>query len=337
MPVQCLSNIYLWLCGTQSGFLQEKDGRLLLEEGGAPGYFVSRIYDSGEGGTEWNRLELDISPDVAFKACVWVADDMDVAFKACVWREEDARGARELYEYVESNAQYISSYRESLLYGRGCGRYARLAVKIFHGDKAGEKAFRGYRMSFPKESFTRYLPVIYQGNEQLERFLAVQESVYLDLERKIDSFAQAMDYGLRGGRPERLAQWLGWGDLAKAADGETLRRLLATGLSLISRKGTGSYYTELTELLTGKQAVAIEEPELHRVTLLIREQPEDGWEDKLVWLKKNAPIGVEMRFIVLHGTDRLDGQFFLDETAYLSETDSELTDMGINIDSIRLL
>ncbi len=329
MPVQCLSNLYLWRCGTDTGFRREKGGGLCPGENGAPGYFVSRIYDSGQGGTEWNRLELDISAGVAFKVCVWLADDMGEA--------DYVRGAEELFEYVKSNAQYISNYREVLLYGRGGGRYARLAVKLFPGEKAGEKVFRGYRMTFPKESFTRYLPAIYQGNEQLERFLAVQESIYLELERDIDSFAGSMDYELCDGKPEKLADWMGWGELAKTVDEDMLRRLLGTGISLISKKGTCSYYTELAELLIGKKAVLIEDPELRRSALLIRERPEDGWEDKLKWLKRNVPIGVEMEFMVMHGTDRLDGQFFLDETAYLSETDSEVTDMGINIDSIRLL
>ena len=227
MPVQCLSNLYLWRCGTDTGFCREKGGGLCPGENGAPGYFVSRIYDSGQGGTEWNRLELDISAGVAFKVCVWLADDMGEA--------DYVREAEELFEYVKSNAQYISNYREVLLYGRGGGRYARLAVKIFPGEKTGEKVFRGYRMTFPKESFTRYLPAIYQGNEQLERFLAVQESLYLELERDIDSFAGSMDYELCDGPPEKVADWLGGGELAKTVDEDPLRRVVGTGISLIGK------------------------------------------------------------------------------------------------------
>lgn len=329
MPTQCLSNKYLWRCGITTGFYQGKSGELCLKKDSAAGIFVSRIYDSGEGGTEWNRLELDISSNAALEVCVWLADDM---------REEDtARGAEELYQYVAGNAQYSSNYRETLLYGRGCGRYARLAIKIFPKDAAGEQIFQGYRLSFPKESFTRYLPVIYQGNGQLERFLAVQESIYLGLERDIDSFAELMDYELCGRQLVKLAGWMGWGDLSEKLDEDTLRKLLRTGVSLISKKGTCSYYTELVEILIGKKAVVIEEPKLRRVILLIRERPDDGWEDKLEWVKKNVPIGIKMEFMVLHKTDRLDEQFFLDETAYLTKTDSELIDGGIDIDSIRLL
>lgn len=326
MPIQCLSNKYLWRCGTQTGFYQGKDGELYLRRNSDFGIFVSRIYDSRERGTEWNRLELDISLNVVLEVCVWIGDEMR--------EENNSRGMEELYAYVAGNAQYVSNYREMLLYGKGCGRYARFAVKIFPKDTT-EKVFRGYRLTFPKESFTRYLPMIYQDNIQLERFLAVQESIYLGLERDIESFAESMDYELCGAKLSKLAEWMGWGDLVGTVDADILRKLLKTGISLISRKGTCSYYTELTEILIGKKAVIIEEPELRRATLLIRERPEDGWEDKLEWVRKNVPIGIQMEFAVLHKTDRVDGQCFLDETACL--TDSELIEGGIDIDSIKLL
>lgn len=329
MPIQCLSNKYLWRCGTQTGFHQGKGGELRLERNSAFGIFVSRIYDSGERGLEWNRLELDISSNAVLEVCVWINDDMQ--------EEEIPQGTEELYAYMAENAQYVSNYREMLLYGKGCGRYARFAVKIFPKNTSEEQVFGGYRLTFPKESFTRYLPVIYQNNIQLERFLAVQESIYLGLERDIESFAVNMDYELCDSHLEKLAKWMGWGELTEMVDEGTLRKLLRTGISLISKKGTCSYYTELTEILIGKKAVVIEEPELRRATLLIRERPEDGWEDKLEWVRKNVPIGIKMEFVVLHKTDRVDGQCFLDETACLTENDSELIEGGIDIDSIELL
>lgn len=329
MSIQCLSNKYLRRCGTETGFIREKDEELCLERDSAFGIFVSRIYDSGERGTEWNRLELNISSNVVLEVCVWIDDDMQ--------EEYISRGTEELYTYVAGNAQYVSNYREMLLYGKGGGRYARLAVKIYPKDTAEKQVFKGYRLTFPKESFTCYLPTIYQNNEQLERFLAVQESIYLGLERDIESFAVNMDYELCDRHLKKLAKWMGWGDLAEMVDADILRKLLKTGISLISRKGTCSYYTELTEILIGKKAVIIEEPELRRATLLIRERPENGWEAKLEWVRKNVPIGIQMEIVVLHKTDRVDGQCFLDETACLTETESELIEGGIDIDSIELL
>lgn len=329
MPIQCLSNKYLERCGTQTGFVQDEDGKLCLETNSAFGIFVSRVYDSGERGTEWNRLELDISPNAALEVRVWIDDDMQ--------EEEIPQGAEELYAYVAGNAQYVSNYREMLLYGKGCGRYARLAIKVFPKDTAEKQMFRGYRLTFPKETFTCYLPTIYQNNEQLERFLAVQESIYLGLERDIESFAVNMDYELCDRHLKKLVKWMGWGELAEMDDADILRKLLKTGVSLISRKGTCSYYTELTEILIGKKAVIIEEPELRRATLLILERPEDGWEAKMEWVRKNVPIGIQMEIVVLHKTDMLDGQCFLDVTACLADTESELAGGGIDIDNIRLL
>lgn len=329
MPIQILSNRRLELCGVQRDFRPGENGELCLVDGGGLGIFVSRVYDSGEKGTQWNRLILDISANVTIRVCVWLADEM---------REDTWSDTEELFDYVEGNAQYTSNYREMLLYGKGCGRYARLALKIFSGEGAGERVFYGYSLTFPKESFTRYLPSIYQDNRQLERFLAVQESIYLELERNIDAFAEDLDYELCSQKHlVRLAGWMGWGGLAELVSEDVLRRLLGRGTSLASRKGTCSYYTELTEILTGKRASVIEEPESRRATVLIWGRPAEGWEGRLEWLKKNVSIGIRMDFIVVHKTDQLDGQCFLGVTSYLGEKESELAEGGVDIDSLRLL
>ncbi len=36
MPVQCLSNLYLWRCGTETGFRREKGGGLCPGETARP-------------------------------------------------------------------------------------------------------------------------------------------------------------------------------------------------------------------------------------------------------------------------------------------------------------
>lgn len=334
MPEQCLSGKYLKSCGASQGFSQGESGELYLKGSGAQGYFVSRIYDSGVRGMQWNRLVLDIGKNAAIQACVWLFDEREEGERA-----DGKETVREQYAYLEERAQYHSGYREMLLYGKekGCGRFARLAVRIYPGG-GSSTLFRSFSMSFPKESFTRYLPEIYRGNMQLERFLAVQQSIYLELEESIDTLGEKLDpVNCSRRQAERLARWMGWGELAAQADEETLRRLLETGISLISRKGTCEYYTRLTEILTGEKAFIVEEPELCRATVLVRRRPGAGKEKRLDWLRRNVPMGLDIRFMVLDRTDRLDGLFFLDVNAALSQYESELTHGGVLIDGIVLL
>lgn len=361
MPGQCLSSKYMWKCGVQTGFLRGEDGELHLKHGEKRGIFISRIYDSGSRETEWDRLVLDINKNIPIQADVWLFDELQEGKLTKPGTDRPGEPDMQL-KLLRARAQYHSNYREMLLFGHGQGRYARLAVEIFAGEGYGDMIFRGYRMTFPKESFTRYLPSIYRNHDPLERFLAVQQSIYLELEQQIDSLARELDYEFcNSGHALMLARWLGWGGLTewlgwdnrpgKAMDRNTaggnkkpdkeeetiLRRLLAAGISLNSRKGTCGYYTELTSILTGRETLIIEEPENRKATVLVLGQPGDVGERGLEWMRRNVPIGVSMEFVVLHRTDRLDGQYFLDRTACLSKYESELTPGGVPIEKIRLM
>ena len=338
MTKQCLSGKYLWNCGVYEGFSQGEEGELLLEGAGKGkhGYFVSRIYDSGEQGMQWDRLVMDIERNAVIRVCVWLFDDRSQG------EIPEGLSVKEQYQYLSKCAQYSARYCDMLLYGREeCrGRFARLGVVVFpwFGDKP--MRFKSFCMSFPKDSFTQYLPRIYRDNLQLERFLAVQEGIYLELERVIDGLAEGLDYrNCTEKQVKRLAGWMGWGGLTELAEPETLRALLGTGISLSSRKGTCTYYTSLVKILTGEDAFVAEEPEQCRATVLMSRKcaPNPRMKELLNWLKKNVPIGIEVRFAFLDRTARLDGMFFLDVTAITSEYEAALLPGGVNIDGIQLM
>ncbi len=335
MAGQCLSGQNLCGCGVQEGFAEKDGGELELAGSNRKGYFLSCIYDSGERGMQWNRLVLDIGRNLVIQVAVWLFDDRREGEKADL-QENVERKCR----YVADRAQYHSNYREMLLYGReqDSGRFARLAVEVFSEDKGGDRSFKGYALTFPKESFAAYLPALYQNKVQLERFLAVQQSIYMSLEEQIDRLAWKLDYEFCSGRQAvRLAKWMGWGELAEEVNDETLRRLLGTGTSLISRKGTCRYYTELTEILTDRKVLMVEEPEEGRAAVLVLERPEKEREGCLNWLRRNVPIGMDVAFIILDRTDRLNRWCFLDRTAALSEYESALVPGGVPVDGIVLL
>lgn len=345
MTKQCLSARNLTQCGNHANFLQEGRGGLVLEDIRRAGIFVSRTYDSGQAGTEWNLLMLDVGPNVMPRAYVYLFDDYGEA------REVDGQAdAGKQLDMIKSRAQYTSSYREMLLYGEvsGKGRYARVAVEILaevkqEGMSEGpvmprKPVFGGYALSFPKEGFARYLPAVYGGNIQLDRFLAVQQSLYLELEQRIDGIAGELDYEFCGReQAARLAGWLGWGSLAKTAEEDIVKELLGTGLSLLCRKGTKEYYEKLAEILTGREARVMEDGEPGGCSLLIKGRPPKGRERYLEWIRDNVPLGVKMEIVILHRTARLDGSFFLDHTSCLAECESELTEGGISADDMLLL
>lgn len=332
MATHCLSSKELLHCGWQEGFKRTAGG-LAVEQKDKAGLFVSRIYDSGREGTQWDRIRLDIAEKAAIEVYVWLSDRVEET-------DEEMGDLRRWYEQKKGNAQYRFNYRSMILYGNGSGRYARLAVEIQPGSER-ETLFSGYDLSFPKESFTRYLPAIFRDRLSLERFLAVQQDIYLNLETAVDTLAEKLDYELCGSwQAARLARWMGWGELAakKAPLEENiLRKLLKTGIALTARKGTCAYYIALTGILTGRRAVMVEEPEKGRAVVLVLGQPQGDWKRCRKWLKNNTAIGIDMDFVVLERTDRLNEQCFLDRTAGLSKYESELSAGGCPIECLRLL
>lgn len=331
MPTHCLSGKSLLQCGIQDGFRQQGGG-LVLPARTPSAVYVSRIYDSGKEGTEWNHIRLDIGKDAVLEMYVWLFDEIGQG------EEETLRkNVAEWFQGRKDGAQYRSNYRNMLLYGGGCGRYARIAVKVLQ-SKGKDTVFKGYDLSFPKESFTEYLPAIYRDNRSLERFLAVHQNIYLGLEEEIDTLAEKLDPELcEENHRVMLAKWLGWGDLARQLEEGVLKELLRRGISLTGKKGTCSYYVELTELLTGEEVSILEEPGRGRAVVLIWDQPKRGREKYLEWLKKNVLIGIEIEFVILNQTGRLDGQFFLGKTSRLSPYESRLPEEGCPIECLRLL
>lgn len=332
---QCLSAGNLWECGDCSGFEREDGGALLLSQKTERGIYISDVYDSGQEKTEWNRLLLDISAGTIFCVHVYLFDNE--------WERDYLKGAGDIGQkaaYILERAQYVSHYREVLLYGekKKAGRFAAMCVELFSGNTVRADVFYGYALSFPRENFSKYLPTVYQDNEQLERYMAVLQSIYLQLEEKIDLIPRELDYEYcEEAQVRKLAAFLGYGELAETAGAKALRTLLQYGVRLPQSKGTKQYYEIMGTILSGQKAVLAEEKEAHRCLLLIKGRPEEEGERCLEWLRKQTPLGVQMDITFLHRTARLDGQYFLDVTAGVYEKEWELLVQGTPTEDLILL
>lgn len=329
----CFSSKNLRRCGRSQGF-GDMEGILVFPGGEKPAFYVSRTYDSGEKGTEWNRVVLKLEDSAVFRQYIYLSDDPEEMI-----RLGELDSAEEQFCYIRDHAQYGSDYRDMLLYGEqnGAGRYARLGLEI-HSLQYRERAlFWGYEISFPKESFTRYLPEIFRGDVGLERFLAVQQNLYLSLEGEIKGIAGMLDPDLcDSGELRHLAEWMGWGGLTGLVDEETLRRLLHTGTELLSRKGTRFYYEKLGHILTGCETSVAEDPKAGSFILYIKGEVSEEGQRALEFIRQNAPIGIRMEIVVIHNTGRLDNSCFLDYTVLLAKQEQALVRGGIDIEGIRL-
>ena len=136
----------------------------------------------------------------------------------------------------------------------------------FIGSADNTPVLNNMRVYYPRISYLRYLPAIYQKNEKsmdfLERFLSIFESVLMDMEYKIDNISQYFDPDYVNGDFLRwLLSWMkiipsdGWRE-------EDLKALLKKSSELYKKRGTRQGLENMLEIFTGYKPYIIEYPQL---------------------------------------------------------------------------
>lgn len=121
------------------------------------------------------------------------------------------------------------------------GRYLWVKVELV-GTATTAPRVDTLRAYFPRRSYLRYLPSLYQGDagsaEFLERFLALFESAFTDIEEEMAAATRYLD---PDGIPGESIDWLaGWLALAPDDTWSTAekRRLIAEAAALFKQRGT---------------------------------------------------------------------------------------------------
>ncbi|WDD36381.1 phage tail protein (plasmid) [Nostoc sp. UHCC 0926] len=141
------------------------------------------------------------------------------------------------------------------------GRYLHLKVE-FIGTEHQTPILKSLRVVFPRLSYLRYLPAVYQEDEKsrdfLERFLSLFETFLGKLEGEIDHIVRYFDADVVD---EDFLPWLStW--LAIATDEnftqEQLRNLIRKAPQLYKQRGTREGIAATVELFTGDRPLIIE-------------------------------------------------------------------------------
>ena len=149
-----------------------------------------------------------------------------------------------------------------MLFRGKSGRYLwlKLALKTF--DEKVRPSLTQMKVFYPRISYLRYLPAIYQvdpvSREFLERFLSIFETVFYDLETEISHIFKYFDPDTT---PQNFLSWLAsWLNIALEEDwpAEKKRHIIRGAYSLYKRRGTLSGIIKLIEIYTGKAAIILE-------------------------------------------------------------------------------
>lgn len=160
----------------------------------------------------------------------------------------------------------------SILFSTDTGRYLWLKLVVSGLAPRATAAVREMRVYYPRLSYLRYLPAVYQedpaSREFLERFLSMFETVFGGLEATIDRIPEAFDPKVTPPEfLEWLAQWLDIGVEEDWPDG-VKRQLIVQASALYQRKGTPSGLADFIEIVTGTRPTVREAFEADRPFVL---------------------------------------------------------------------
>lgn len=227
------------------------------------GLYYSKWLDSGVPGCQWHRLALQtaVPPRTALGVYYYASDDAVLKERVdgiLSDRQTSTQRKKELLDAEIPETAWVGPQRDpaDMLFGEKQGRYLWLKLDLATFDNALTPSIASLKLYYPRISYLRYLPAIYQDDpfsrDFLERFLALFESISFDLETEISGLFRYFD---PSATPPGFLEWLGsW--LNRALEEQwpldKKRRLVAEACQLYRLKGTPAGISGLVEIYTGK-------------------------------------------------------------------------------------
>ncbi|HEX8146425.1 MAG TPA: phage tail protein [Pyrinomonadaceae bacterium] len=241
------------------------------------GRYFSRSLDSAEEGTEWHKfvLDADIPGNTQVLVSYRAADDklvtidgkttnLDTYIEEAAGRDEAGRAADA--EALDADALGWSkpavNAGDALILD-GVGRYLWLRIDLIGGEEKAP-SIGSLRLDFPRDTYLRYLPAVYQEDEQsrdfLERFLSLFETFFSGTEGAISHLARYFDVDssqASGDFLRWLATWLSISEDKSWSEGQ-LRELVRRAPELYRKRGTRDGLEAMIEIFTGERPLVVE-------------------------------------------------------------------------------
>lgn len=229
--------------------------KLVDKEDIREGIYASAPLDSGISGCVWHRIVIDARiPENSFITIYHLASDDpgDLEDKPGFMAPSDS----EVVTFRQVNDSLLREQQ---------GRFIRLWIRI---RKAGKETpvLKQVKIYYPRLTYLRYLPAVYQEDSQsrdfLERFLSIFESRLYDSDEVITRLPAYFDPKAAPNQPENdfvkwLASWLSL-DLYDLL-GENNRDFVLNAVNLYKMKGTAEGLSRLACTITGKGRCCVKE------------------------------------------------------------------------------
>lgn len=250
------------------------------------GVYYSKTLDSGIQECQWHRftLKANVPPGAALEVYYYSSDNTEL--KRIL--DEILSGAGSIQEKAKSIEDAIpewtgpetiskekSEKSKNMLFREKTGRYLWLKIVLLTFNEKVRPSITQMRVFYPRNSYLRYLPAIYQEDPAsrnfLERFLSIFETVVYDNETEINSISRYFDPGTI---PKDFLTWLAsWLNVALEEEWHEgkKRQFIQEAYLLYQQKGTPAGIERLIYFYTGKKPILLEHSKTGKPMILTEE------------------------------------------------------------------
>lgn len=236
------------------------------------GLFYSRLLDSREKETLWHRIvvQSESQGDASIRFTFYASEERQI-------RVDGER--RDIESFLQSDAwtwqekeEACHPYRVKTVFNpadallhEAKGRYLWFCIELY-GQGDVSPRISHMKIYLPRQSWLDYLPEIYQIDEGsksfVERFLAIFQSLYGDLEQEIERIARYFDPDVvEGDFLQWLAEWVAIDDGYIWTE-DQLRYLVKNSPRMYKMRGTRQALSDLVELYLGEKPYIVEHSQL---------------------------------------------------------------------------
>ena len=224
----------------------------------ATGYYFSSALDSTTRGTQWHKLvfDMDRPANTQVQVSYLIANDIDAVPADATHASLDVLNA------LAWSTPIVNP--QDALVCSPTGRYLWLRVQLI-GQERLTPTVRRIQVYFPRNSYLRYLPAVYQEDTQscdfLERFLSLFETFFTEVEGRINHIVRYFDASVTqvvvGDFLRWLASWLAitveenWSEAQR-------RALVQRAPDLYTQRGTRAGIEAIIELFIGAKPLIVE-------------------------------------------------------------------------------
>jgi phage tail-like protein len=246
-------NFYI-ITGNKGGisFLKFIIERYSIKE---PGTFISGAFDSNEHGCRWHKLILD----------ALIPDKTQIDVYYYISDEEELLGHK--WSKLATFRSPDVNLRDALIRGPA-GRYLWLKLELTSTDEYKTPKIDSVETYFPRISYLRYLPAVYQedaiSSDFLERYLSLFETFLGDTDVTIGGVHKYFDAEATPGEfLSRIATWVA-AVFDESWQEDKKRKFLQSAVELYKKRGTKEGLEELIEIYTGDAPMIVENLQLYK-------------------------------------------------------------------------